>query len=27
VVDVFDPPREDWEQLERLEPSAGAWPT
>jgi quercetin dioxygenase-like cupin family protein len=27
VVDVFDPPREDWERLERLEPSAGAWPT
>lgn len=27
VVDVFTPPREDWEQLERLEPSAGAWPT
>jgi quercetin dioxygenase-like cupin family protein len=27
VVDVFDPPREDWEQLERLEPSSGAWPT
>jgi quercetin dioxygenase-like cupin family protein len=26
VVDVFDPPREDWERLERLEPSAGAWP-
>jgi quercetin dioxygenase-like cupin family protein len=26
VVDVFDPPREDWERLERLEPSSGAWP-
>jgi quercetin dioxygenase-like cupin family protein len=27
VVDVFNPPREDWEQVERLEPSAGAWPS
>jgi len=27
VLDVFTPTREDWEQLERLEPSAGAWPT
>jgi len=27
VVDVFNPTREDWEQVERLEPSAGAWPT
>ncbi len=27
VVDVFNPAREDWEQLERLEPSAGAWPS
>lgn len=27
VIDVFNPPREDWEQVERLEPSAGAWPT
>lgn len=26
VVDVFSPVREDWEQLERLEPSPGAWP-
>jgi quercetin dioxygenase-like cupin family protein len=26
VVDVFNPTREDWEQLERLEPGAGAWP-
>lgn len=26
VVDVFNPPREDWEQVERLEPSAGTWP-
>lgn len=26
VVDVFTPTREDWEQLERLSPSAGAWP-
>jgi quercetin dioxygenase-like cupin family protein len=26
VVDVFSPPRADWERLERLEPSAGAWP-
>ena len=26
VIDVFTPPREDWEGLERLEPSAGAWP-
>jgi quercetin dioxygenase-like cupin family protein len=27
VLDVFTPTREDWEQVERLEPSAGAWPT
>ena len=27
VVDVFDPPRDDWERLERLEPSAGVWPS
>ena len=27
VLDVFTPTREDWERLERLEPSAGAWPT
>ncbi|HEX6488923.1 MAG TPA: cupin domain-containing protein [Candidatus Dormibacteraeota bacterium] len=26
VVDAFSPPREDWEKLERLEPSAPAWP-
>jgi quercetin dioxygenase-like cupin family protein len=26
VVDIFNPPRADWEQLERLEPSPGAWP-
>lgn len=26
VVDVFTPTREDWEQVERLPPSAGAWP-
>ena len=26
VVDVFSPPRADWEQLERLEPSPGRWP-
>jgi len=26
VVDVFNPPREDWEKLERLAPSAGRWP-
>jgi len=26
VIDVFNPKREDWEQVERLEPSAGAWP-
>ena len=26
VVDVFNPPRADWEEMERLEPSAGAWP-
>ena len=27
VLDVFTPTREDWEQVERLEPSAGAWPS
>ena len=27
VIDVFNPTREDWERVERLEPSAGAWPT
>ena len=26
VIDVFNPTREDWQQVERLEPSAGAWP-
>jgi quercetin dioxygenase-like cupin family protein len=26
VIDVFSPPRADWEQLERLEPSSGRWP-
>ena len=26
VVDVFNPPREDWDRLERLEPSPPAWP-
>ena len=26
VIDVFNPTRGDWEQVERLEPSAGAWP-
>ncbi len=26
VIDVFSPTRADWEQLERLEPSPGAWP-
>jgi quercetin dioxygenase-like cupin family protein len=26
VVDVFSPPRGDWEGLERLEPSRSAWP-
>ena len=26
VIDVFNPTRDDWEQVERLEPSAGAWP-
>ncbi len=26
VVDIFNPPRADWERLERLEPSEGAWP-
>ncbi len=27
VVDVFHPTRDDWEQVERLEPGAGAWPS
>jgi quercetin dioxygenase-like cupin family protein len=26
VVDVFSPPREDWEARQRLHPSPGAWP-
>jgi quercetin dioxygenase-like cupin family protein len=26
VVDVFSPPRADWESLERLEPATGNWP-
>jgi quercetin dioxygenase-like cupin family protein len=26
VIDVFNPTREDWGRVERLEPSAGAWP-
>ena len=26
VVDVFSPPREDWERLEKLEVSTPAWP-
>ncbi len=26
VIDVFSPTREDWERLERLEPSPGQWP-
>ena len=26
VIDVFSPPREDWERLERLEASPGRWP-
>jgi quercetin dioxygenase-like cupin family protein len=26
VIDVFNPTRDDWERVERLEPSAGAWP-
>jgi quercetin dioxygenase-like cupin family protein len=26
VIDVFSPPRADWEALERPEPSPGAWP-
>jgi quercetin dioxygenase-like cupin family protein len=26
VVEVFSPPRDDWEALERLTPSPGAWP-
>ncbi len=27
VIDVFSPTRDDWEQLERLEPGSGAWPS
>jgi len=26
VVDIFTPPRDDWEKLERAEPSRPAWP-
>ena len=26
VIDVFTPPREDWEQLERDQPHPGNWP-
>lgn len=26
VVDVFNPPREDWERLERPDPEPGRWP-
>ena len=26
VVDVFSPPRADWEKLDRLEPAPGRWP-
>ena len=26
VIDVFTPVREDWETVERLQPSAGPWP-
>ena len=26
VIDVFTPVREDWEAVQRLQPSAGAWP-
>jgi unsaturated pyranuronate lyase len=26
VIDVFNPTREDWERLERLEPGPGRWP-
>lgn len=26
VMDVFGPPREDWERLPREEPSPGRWP-
>lgn len=27
VVDVFTPTRDDWERVDRLPPSPGAWPT
>jgi len=27
VIDVFTPTRDDWERVERLQPSAGAWPS
>jgi quercetin dioxygenase-like cupin family protein len=26
VIDVFAPPREDWQEIERLEPRPGVWP-
>jgi quercetin dioxygenase-like cupin family protein len=26
VIDVFAPPREDWQEIERLEPRPGSWP-
>ncbi len=26
VIDVFSPTRDDWEQLQRLDPSPGDWP-
>jgi quercetin dioxygenase-like cupin family protein len=26
ALDIFSPPREDWEALERAEPSRGSWP-
>jgi quercetin dioxygenase-like cupin family protein len=27
AVDIFTPPRDDWERLERADPSRAAWPT
>jgi quercetin dioxygenase-like cupin family protein len=27
ALDAFNPPREDWEGLDRLEPGPGAWPS
>jgi quercetin dioxygenase-like cupin family protein len=27
AVDIFTPPRDDWEGLERADPSRAAWPT